>query len=241
MNRTNHASAFCQHAFRKGVELLADLPSVLVSRAAYNRMWHFVDIADKEVGWLGTVSRLPGGDFLVEEVFLFKQQVAAATCEISADGLAEFATELLSSRPDGMEVINRLCFWGHSHVNMGTSPSGQDESQMSTFRESGHPFFVRGILNKQGRMEFTIFLYESGVKIVDAEWAIHEPVDESIRTEIEAEFKAKVSEKVYCTPSAVLHGGYNWRRELDEDRFSPIAGCSSTGKKRGKKGGSHGR
>jgi hypothetical protein len=125
--------------------------------------------------------------------------VAATTCEILADGLAEFATELLS-RPDGMEIVNRLCFWGHSHVNMGTSPSGQDESQMETFKESGHPFFIRGILNKAGRMEFTIFLYESGVKIVDPEWAIYEPVDASIRAGIEAEFKAKVSERVDVVP-----------------------------------------
>lgn len=202
--KNSKASPFSGHAFERRVALVGDLPRVLVSRAAYNRMWHIVDLASQEVGWLGTVRR-EGADFLIEEVFLFKQEVSAATCEITPDGLAEFAQELISSRPDGVEVLNRLCFWGHSHVRMGTSPSGQDEEQMKVFSESGHPFFVRGILNKNGRMEFTIFLHESGVKIVDAEWAVYEPVDDSLRSEIEAEFSAKVSEKVY--PAAHYYGG----------------------------------
>jgi hypothetical protein len=91
-----------------------------------------------------------------------------------------------------MDVGSRLLFWGHSHVNMGTSPSGQDEAQMALFESQELEFFIRGILNKNGRMEFAIFLYESGVKIVDAEWAIYQPVDKSLRSAIEAEFKEKV-------------------------------------------------
>ena len=128
------AETFCQHSFAKKIELISCLPRILISRSAYNKMWHLVDIADKEVSWLGTCRRIEQ-DFLIEEVFLFKQEVAATTCEISADGLAEVANELLTSRPDGIEICNRLCFWGHSHVNMGTSPSGQDESQMENFSE----------------------------------------------------------------------------------------------------------
>lgn len=193
---TIKTNALSQHAFEKKIELLADMPRVYVSRAAYNRMRYIVELADKEIGWLGSCKRI-GNDFLLEEVFLFKQEVAATTCEITPEGLAEFATEILSLRKDGMEVVNSLQFWGHSHVNMGTSPSWQDESQMDVFRESGHPWFIRGILNKLGRMEFTIFLYESGVKIVDPEWSIWEPEEESLRTEIIAEIKAKVFEKTY--------------------------------------------
>jgi len=205
-NWKKKANAFCQHAFGMKIEMLTNLPRVLISRLAYNKMWHFVDLADGEVGWLGTVTKVEN-DFLIEEIFLFKQEVAATTTEISADGLAEVAQELIESRPDGVEVCNNLRFWGHSHVNMGTSPSAQDETQMETFRESDHPYFIRGILNKNGRMEFTIYLYESGVKIVDPEWAIYEPVDKSVRAEIEAEFKAKVSEKVYVPVYAGFQGG----------------------------------
>lgn len=46
-------------------------------------------------------------------------------------------------------------------------------------------------------MEFGIWFYESGIKVLDVEWAIYEPVDESIRSSIEAEFASKVKEKTY--------------------------------------------
>lgn len=199
------AQPFIQHAFQKTVALLSGLPRVLITRAAYQKMLAIVDIADKEVGWLGTTRKV-GSDFLIEEIFLFKQEVSSVTTEISPEGLAEVAQELLTTRPDGMEVCNNLRFWGHSHVRMGTSPSGQDESQMATFRESGHPWFIRGIFNKEGRAEFTIFLYDAGVKVVDAEWAISEPVDDSVRAEIEAEFSAKVSEKNFFVHTPLTPG-----------------------------------
>lgn len=205
------ADPFVPHGFERKVELLGALPRVLVTRAAYSRMWHYVDIADKEVGWLGTAERLPTGDFLIGEVFLLKQEVHATTTEISAEGVAEFAQELIETRKDGVEVANSIRFWGHSHVRMGTSPSGQDESQMQLFKENDCPWFIRGILNKNGRMEFTIFMWDVGIKIVDAQWALYEPVSTKERSEVEAEFKAKVSEKTFPNFS----GGFGrfWEKE----------------------------
>mgnify|MGYP001580031306 CR=1 FL=1 len=193
------AYPFAQHAFGGQVEFLSGggVPTVFITREAYSRMWHYVDIADEEVGWFGTVRVTKYGNYLIEEVFLGEQEVSAAQTEISGDGLAQIGQNLIDTRPDGVEQASKLFFWGHSHVRMGTSPSGQDEKQMDEFRENGCPWFIRGILNKLGRMEFTIFLWEAGVKIVDVPWAIYEHVDESIRAGIEAEFKAKVTRAVY--------------------------------------------
>lgn len=202
------AMFFCRHMFEKKIEF-DETPRVLMTRIALEKMWHYVDIAHTEVSWLGTVVR-HGHDFLIEDVFLAKQEVSMASVELTTEGLAEFAEELFASRPnDGMEIVNKLCFWGHSHVNMGTSASGPDDAQMETFRESGHPFFIRGILNKMGRMEFTIYLYDLGVKINDAEWRVCEPVDENLREEIEAEFKEKVTTKTYTyTPGRYIPGEF---------------------------------
>lgn len=200
LNKKERAKKFYPHNFAKCVEPIENLPVIFASRAAYDRMWNYVDLAAKEIGWLGTAERI-GKDFLIKEVFLFKQEAGATTCEITTEGLAEFATEILASREDGMEIVNSLMFWGHSHANIPTSASSQDDSQMEIFRQSGHPWFIRGILNKLGRMEFTIYLYESGIKIVDVEWLILDLDDEILRTEIEAEIKAKVSEKVYVAPA----------------------------------------
>lgn len=225
------AKSFCPHSFGTKIELDSNVPRVLISRLAYNKMWHYVDVADKEVGWLGTVVE-NGNDFLIQDVFLLKQEVGQTETEITLDGLAEFGQEILS-KPNGTEIYNGIRFWGHSHVNMGTDPSSQDEEQMEVFRESEHPFFIRGILNKNGRMEFTIFLYAAGIKIVDAEWTISEPVDESIRADIEAEFEDKVTEGVYA-PIAQVGGHYGYNQQAMAG-ISPVQTVRKTTKRRRKK------
>jgi len=193
------ADNFSPHSFDTKVEMLSQIPKILISKLAYTKMWHYVDIAGDEVGWLGTVERMPGA-LLIKDVFLLKQKVSAAQTVITEEGLTEFGEEILQL-PDGVDIYNNIRFWGHSHVNMGTSPSGQDENQMELFKNSEHPYFIRGILNKRGRMEFTIFFYDTGVKIEDAEWAIYEPVDVSVRDTIEAEFKEKVIKETYTYKS----------------------------------------
>ena len=193
------ARIFAQHPFGGQIEFLngGGVPTVFMTREVFSRMWHFVDIASEEVSWLGTVRMTKYGNYLIEEVFLLDQEVSATQTELSGEGQAQLAQYLIETRPDGVETANKLRFWGHSHVRMGTSPSHQDEKQMEKFQENGCSWFIRGILNKLGRMEFTIFLWEAGVKIVDVPWAIYEHVDESIRAEIEADFMAKVTRPVY--------------------------------------------
>lgn len=190
------AKKFTPHDFTTKVELVAGLPRVLVSREAYEDMYLLADECREEVGWLGTVRRM-GPDFLIEEMFLFEQEVHGTTCEITPDGLAAVATELLSSRPNGMDVANSIRFWGHSHVNMGTTPSGQDESQLQELAASCEDFFIRAILNKGGRMEFTLVLSSIGVVIRDAAWELYEPAaDDARRQRWQREIAAKVREKI---------------------------------------------
>jgi len=199
---------FVPHDFANRVEFIGTFPMVYMARKAFSTMWHIVDLADEEVGWLGTVRQTPSGNFVIEEVFLLHQEVSASQTEISEDGIAELAQELIETRPDGMEVVNAIRFWGHSHCYMGTSPSGQDEDQMRQFQQNECPWFVRGILNKLGRMQFDLFLWDIGVKITDVPWAIYEFVDPELRTEIEADFQAKVVKQtfVFPIPSGVVTG-----------------------------------
>lgn len=193
------AQMFVPHSFTNQVEFIdGRSPMVYMTRDAYSRMWHYVDIASKEVGWLGTVRLTRYGNFLIDEVFLLEQEVSAAQTEISEAGIARLAQELIDTRENGVEMVNRIRFWGHSHVRMGTFPSGQDEAQMQHFHQNDCPWFVRGILNKLGRMQFDIFLWNAGVKVTDVPWAIYDEfVDQSRRADIEADFNAKVTERPY--------------------------------------------
>ncbi|MFA6097028.1 MAG: hypothetical protein WC788_05365 [Candidatus Paceibacterota bacterium] len=191
------ADAFLPHRNLPKVEFLGRrMPKIIVSKKAYSQIYHIVDVAKKEVSWLGACSKI-GDDFLIEEVFLFEQICYSDKTEMMGEGIAKKWQEFLL-RKDGLDLCNRIIFWGHSHVWGGTNPSERDEIQMENiFSRSGHPSFVRGIMNKNGRMEFTIYLYDEGLKIADAQWFIQDLIDESMRSEIEREYNLLVREADY--------------------------------------------
>lgn len=137
------------------------IPGIYISLQAYNKMSEFIKQSDKEIGWLGKVTK-SNKAYSIEDVYLFEQEVHATTTEITTEGLNNFAMELMST-PDGMEVWNDIKLWGHSHVNMGTTPSGQDETQMKLFEEGDNDFFIRLIANKKGELRIDLFSYEEGI------------------------------------------------------------------------------
>lgn len=168
---------------------------VVVMPTALQTMQLIVQLSDKEVGWLGRVREIEN-ILVLTDIYLFHQEVAHTTCEITAAGLTEFAMELLE-QPGGDEVYNEVRLWGHSHVNMGVSPSGQDEKQMGVFETSGHPWFLRCIANKKGDMQFTLFDFDSGIIVEDMPWEVYMPTPVGLEEQIAAELKAKVKPLVY--------------------------------------------
>ena len=136
-------------------------PIVLININALNKMKEYIRQSNKEIGWLGTVVK-ENGMYNILDVYLFKQEVHETTTEITTDGLNEFAMEILSQE-DGMEIWNNMKMWGHSHVNMSTSPSVQDDNQMDLFTQNANDFFIRIIANKKDEFRIDIWDYEKGV------------------------------------------------------------------------------
>ena len=110
-------------------------PKIFINVNAMNKMKEYIRQSSLEIGWLGTCEKLDNSSYYIGDVFLFKQEVHATTTEITTEGLSEFAMELLSTN-DGIEIWNNMKVWGHSHVNMGTSPSSQDDKQIEVFAEN---------------------------------------------------------------------------------------------------------
>ena len=212
----SNAGYFNPNARQLKVELInGGVPDIYVSPLANAKMQHYVDIVSDEVGWLGTVEELECGDYLIEDVFLFEQRVSGATTEITEDALADFAQEVLQQE-DGMEIMNKLRFWGHSHVNMATMPSGQDNDQMDTFASSGHDFFIRGIFNKKGEVNFSIYDYAREVIFHHVDWQLYTEENDELRDEIEAEIKEKVSKISYATRHNYPHGSIPYSRNYPQ-------------------------
>jgi len=193
-NRTGAAAKpFAPHKFDTKVTY-SDVPTVLISAKAYNDMYILVDEADEEISWLGTV-KMMGANFFIDEVFLLKQECSSVQTELDEGDIGDLGAELLL-KENGMNIVNSLKFWGHSHVRMGTSPSGQDETQLKHFIDNDCEYFIRAILNKNGKMEFTV-RWRNGIEIKDIPWMVLHDFNEAGRTKWVKEIKDKVSTKTY--------------------------------------------
>lgn len=199
-------------------------PTVYIKERALIKMNIYVDECADEVGWFGTAYRGEDGNILIDDVFLFDQEVNATTTEITPEGLSEFAQEVMSNKEDGVEIWDNLKMWGHSHVNMPLTPSAQDDKQMVEFKEGGHDWFIRLIANKQGLLKVDLYDYEAGVAYLDLPWyqevsdeqqviyrqiqeltekleAISKATHEEEHPLIKAEMAKKVRKKVYARTS----------------------------------------
>lgn len=202
------------HAFKP---VCYGVPTIHLSEQAAHDMWQIVDLSNKEVGWLGTVVRRDDGDFLIEDIFLMKQEVASTTTELTPEGIADVVTRLVQEDVEaGVETndpnfrSNKLLFWGHSHVHMDTGASGQDDNQMGHFRENGSEYFIRGILNKKGKAQFTIYFFEPNLVLHDVEWDIETHEDASRREFWKNQIQENVSDLKVRYTSKKSHKNSTW-------------------------------
>jgi len=173
----------------------------------------YIEECNKEVGWLGKVTEYKVAEYkdslyLCDETYLLHQDVGSATTEITPAGLVAFAEEV------GLEEMGKAHLWGHSHVDMGTSPSGQDNSQMSLFKENGMEWFFRIIGNKKGEITVTYYNWTAGVVVEDVPWDVYDPLADTLREAIKAEIAEKVKDIVY-TPDTYVGFNRKWDRMFD--------------------------
>lgn len=161
---------FISNSTKPSVQVLdAFLPTIIISKDALAKIQLYCELCNTEIGWLGTAFCEDKSVIYIADVFLFKQDVHSTTTEITPEGLSEFAEELLQHE-DGLSIWNNIRLWGHSHVNMSTTPSTQDNEQMVTFAEGGHDWFVRMIANKKGDLSIDLYNYDQGIIYRNLNW-----------------------------------------------------------------------
>jgi len=178
----------------KTVTFLDNRYELYVLPEARQKMELYCDLSDGEIGWLAYVEKFDNVGFLITDCILLKQQVHSATTEIDPEALLEF----WNNTP--VEKQCQIKMWGHSHVNMSPTPSGQDDSQMEYFKD-GNPWFIRLITNKKREYHIDIYDYEHGLKVHmdQADLKTYNPGAAELRKSIEDEIKAKVTKKEYTT------------------------------------------
>ena len=124
--------------------------------AAWDKIRALVDECDKEIAWHGIVTKV-NNEYTISDILVFPQTVTG--CTVTSDD-TEYSL-WLANQPD--EIFNSLRFHGHSHVNMGVTPSGVDTSYQEDILRNLKDFYIFAIFNKKGDYWCAIYDIEKNI------------------------------------------------------------------------------
>ena len=134
-------------SFTKTFEVPDRKARVHFTEAAWLKMRALIDEFSSEVAWHGTAYRDADetkDDYYITDIFVYPQEVSGATVNTDQAG---YETWLYSLND---EQFNNLRMQGHSHVNMGVTPSSVDENHQERILNQleGDMFYIFMIWNK---------------------------------------------------------------------------------------------
>lgn len=195
----------------------AEKPTIMVSVIADRKMRALVQQSDKEIGWHGTVSYdEESNTYLIEDIFVFPQEVTGTTVQ-SID--EQYGLWLMETFDD--EQFAKLRMHGHSHVSMGTSPSGIDTAYQETLTDRVQDFYIFIILNKRDDYYVCLFdiannlmydkedlYYDAEIEEVDA-WA-KDAIATQVKTKTYANATTSVNTDKYPVVLKSWRQGWAW-------------------------------
>lgn len=181
---------------------------VLFSEIAWLKMKTLVKEMDKEVGWHGVARRGENNDYYIDDIIVYPQEVTGAT--VTPDQ-KEYEMWLME-QPD--EIFNNIRMQGHSHVNMGVTPSGVDttfyEKILSQLDDT--MFYIFMIWNKKDDKTIRIYDMEKNImfdtKDVDVEILDDGTGIEKFMKDAKGLVKEKTYAKTFNASYGYKYGGY---------------------------------
>lgn len=163
---------------------------------AYVKMLKLLQHFSSEVGWHGLIRRLSPNEFLVYDILMFKQKATATTVTTDDEEYVNFLIGLTE------DESNNMLLYGHSHVNMATTPSAVDVNYQKNIISSlnGKGFYLFQIWNKNLASTSILYDFENGILYEDKDIEIEILDDEGFSV---SEFIKKADEMV----AKVTYGG----------------------------------
>lgn len=129
---------------------------VLMTPEAFVKQQSLVSSNPKEVSWHGVVDRVDDDTFIISDILLHPQEVGSSKVDTTDEDYTAWMIEILKA-PNNL--FERLRCHGHSHVNMGTSPSSTDTEYqkmvMKDIAEDGFNIFM--ICNKKNDLWIRVY------------------------------------------------------------------------------------
>lgn len=180
-------------SFSKSVSIPNRKAKLYFTETAWVKMKLLVYKWDKEIAWHGIAKRNGKDKYTISDILIYPQEVTGATVTTNQ---REYETWLMNFDDD---IFNNIRMQGHSHVNMGVTPSGVDRTLYDRILDQlgDDMFYIFLIWNKSD--ERTVEIYDFAENIVFETQDVEiEVVDEKIGTQaFLSEANEKVSSKRY--------------------------------------------
>lgn len=125
-----------------------------INAEAYLKMCLYVRDTQTELGWHGVVKRTEDGkNYWIFDVMVYPQTVTGVTVNTDQAEYEKWLNDLDD------DTFNHLRFQGHSHVNMGVTPSGVDERYYDDLMRPlpDNDYYIFCIMNKRGETYWRIY------------------------------------------------------------------------------------
>ncbi len=193
------------------------LPIIQFNYDVWLQIQFLVEECTTEVGWKGAVSRSEN-IFTIKKIWVPEQEVTATTTDITDEGESWAGFECHNDFND----LDMMRYWGHSHVNMGVSPSGTDDKQMEEYMDNGCTFYIRSIHNKKGACYLDLYDAERELEFYNLEPKILYPqeITEALLV-VDSALKDNVNTRVYVAPpknKVGLAGGNNYPAQIPHNK-----------------------
>ena len=166
-----------------------------LSPLAYRKMVALVTACPDEVAWHGSVIRQAKNEFIIEDIFVYPQEVTGSTVNTDQERYTQWLYEFDD------DAFRKMRLQGHSHVNMGVSPSGVDSGHREKILDQldADMFYIFMIWNKALKSHTLIYDMENNILYEDGDITVKIVGDEDMDT-----FLADAEEKVQQRKAPVI-------------------------------------
>ena len=216
------------------------------TETAWFKMNALIREFSNEIAWHGIAKRDDDetkDEYWITDIIVYPQEVTGAT--VTTDQM--LYQNWLYSQED--EVFNNIRMQGHSHVNMGTTPSAVDiaayDEILSQLTED--MFYIFMIYNKRGEKTVKLYdlkknvLFETAdcdIKVVQDELGLEKFVQDArqmVKTKTYASPKTTYSQPISQTNNAVQKSNPVLNNKPAQNNKAKEKGLSKNGKRKGKK------
>lgn len=191
-------------SFNKTLTATNAKATLTFSEIAWMKMEMLIREFDKEVAWHGVAYRGEDGEYLITDILVYPQEVTGAT--VNTD---QAAYEMWLMQQED-EVFNNIRMQGHSHVNMGTTPSAVDLTHQGKILEQleDDMFYIFLIWNKRGDKNIKIYDLEKNTLYETTDVTVKIRDDETGFAKFLSDAKAVVKTKQYDGGQGTGYGTY---------------------------------